>query len=123
MHVRCETFCGLALIIFLRFITFVLPDLVQPTMHFNATIMTRNEEIRQAVANYKRMFPLNNINKFTFIDGAEWADKTMLDNACRWLEDNVGEYIITKQRGIEDVYIRYDIDALLRDFRKAILEK
>lgn len=37
--------------------------------------MTRKEEIKQAVNNYKNHFPDGFINEFVYIDGAEWADE------------------------------------------------
>lgn len=30
-----------------------------------------------------------------FIQGAEWADKTMIDKACQWLKENL-PYIVCK---------------------------
>lgn len=32
------------------------------------------------------------------ITGAEWADKTMLDNVCRWLDMNLNDYITEGNR-------------------------
>lgn len=48
--------------------------------------MTRREEIIQAANNYKTHFPDGFINEFIYIDGAEWADRTMLDKVCEWLK-------------------------------------
>lgn len=43
--------------------------------------------------------------------GAKWADKTMIDKACRWLD--------------QQLFIKYDSDEVTRfinDFRKAMEE-
>lgn len=43
--------------------------------------MTRREEIKQkALSKYPQ--GTNRYNKF--IEGAKWADKTMIDKACEW---------------------------------------
>lgn len=62
--------------------------------------MTREEEIRQASIEYtyknkpmcigggafsKIMDEMN--RNHSFEEGAKWADKTMLDRACEWLEN------------------------------------
>lgn len=69
--------------------------------------MTREEQISREATKYaernitaiRNMLP--SINAMTsFVNGARWADKTMLDKACEWLErfaynsvitDNIGE--------------------------------
>lgn len=51
----------------------------------------------------------------SFRCGAQWADKTMIDKACKWLSENISNYI--------DVYVSdYSIyeDELIEDFRKAM---
>lgn len=51
--------------------------------------MTREEEIIEASKEYS----LNRFNirpdvvQDCFIEGAKWADKTMIEKACKWLED------------------------------------
>ncbi len=35
-----------------------------------------------------------------FIEGAEWADKTMIDKAVEWLENNWREYVYQDGDGI-----------------------
>lgn len=48
----------------------------------------------------------------TFYHGAKWADKTMLDKACEWLNDNIDlehDYPNSKEE-------------LVNDFRKAMEE-
>ena len=51
-----------------------------------------------------------------FIEGAKYADKTMLDRACEWLEQYQGDY---------DLYDAWNGDyvsfkSLIIDFRKAM---
>ena len=57
-----------------------------------------------------------NRNK-SFEEGAKWADKTMIDKACKWLSENVFDYV--------DAYVfDYSVyeDELVKDFRKAMGE-
>ena len=52
--------------------------------------MTRKEEIKQkALSKYPQ--GTNRYNKF--IEGAKWADKTMIDKATQWLFENVYDYL------------------------------
>lgn len=45
--------------------------------------MTRKEEIKQkALSKYPQ--GTNRYNKF--IEGAEWANKTMIEKACEWIK-------------------------------------
>jgi hypothetical protein len=60
--------------------------------------MTRKEEIRQEahrkypyVGGTKGMICENSIP--IFIQGAEWADKTMIEKATQWLFENVYDYL------------------------------
>ena len=52
-----------------------------------------------------------------FIEGAEWADKTMINKACKWIEciDFEMEYHYS-----EDGYTFFDADKFIEDFRKAM---
>jgi hypothetical protein len=50
--------------------------------------MKREEEINIAAKNkypYIKGLPQSSSHQAIFIEGAEWADKTMLDRACEWL--------------------------------------
>ena len=67
--------------------------------------MTREEEIIKASQMYA------SYQQKPFLDGARWADKTMIDKACEWLEVNVPNYF-----GHSEVY------PYLKDFRKAMEE-
>lgn len=50
----------------------------------------------------------------SFVHGAEWADETMIDKACSWLECNISHYV-TYDGEIE-------LQELIDDFRKEIVE-
>ena len=52
--------------------------------------MTRREEIKQKVLS-KYPQGTNRYNKF--IEGAKWADKTMIEKATQWLFENVYDYL------------------------------
>ena len=58
--------------------------------------MTRREEIEQQAS--LTVFPWDDVreqSKFEdgFIQGALWADKTMIDKATQWLFENVYDYL------------------------------
>ena len=58
--------------------------------------MTRREEIMQQAE--ITVFPWDDIReqvKFEdgFIEGAKWADKTMVEKATQWLFENVYDYL------------------------------
>lgn len=60
--------------------------------------MTREEEIRQVAINHicddtEQLLVL-------FEEGAKWADKTMIDKACEWLENNFVCFLQGAKRGI-----------------------
>lgn len=78
--------------------------------------MTREEEIRQEIdiqlagsfGNYSEGYEEG------FIEAAKWADKTMIDKACEWLDNiNTDNYMDS------GVFQMYD---LINDFRKAMGE-
>ena len=59
--------------------------------------MKRNEQIEKAATEYihsDAVSPMNMQLAFgDFINGAEWADKTMIDKARQWLFENVYDYL------------------------------
>ena len=81
--------------------------------------MTRREEIEKAATDYinsDAVSPMNMQLAFgDFINGAEWADKTMIEKARQWLLRNAKDYVSTYfDEGIlQDKW-------LLKDFRKAM---
>ena len=56
--------------------------------------MTRKEEIEQEAKNYCKgdTFGDSCMEKPAFVTGAQWADKTMIEKASRWLKDNVNHF-------------------------------
>lgn len=65
--------------------------------------MKREEEINIAAKNkypYIKGLPQTSAHQAIFVEGAEWADKTMLDRACEWLEN--GGYFVNSNETIED---------------------
>lgn len=86
--------------------------------------MTRIEEIEKASKEYRESreecgvkdpILLDEVDDAHFM-GAIWADKTMLDKACKWLEENAGSYLLYP-------FCEYDKGSLIEDFRKAMEEK
>ena len=63
--------------------------------------MTRREEITQTAKNeypYIKGLPQSTSHQAIFIEAAEWADKTMIDKACKWITEHIdipyeGEFI------------------------------
>lgn len=81
--------------------------------------MTRREEIEQQAS--LTVFPWDDAreqSKFEdgFIEGAKWADKTMIDKACEWITNNWREYVYQDGDGI--VHFGH----WENDFRKAMEE-
>ena len=70
--------------------------------------MTRKKEIEQAmkesvaetiyVGGWGMTSQATDLLECAFTKGAEWADTTMLDKVCKWLEENV-EYAVMKKNG------------------------
>lgn len=84
--------------------------------------MTRREEIEQQAS--LTVFPWDEPqeqNKFQdgFIEGAKWADKTMIEKAIDWLEDI--DYVMQYQYS-EDGCTFFNKDKFIKDFRKAMEE-
>ena len=77
--------------------------------------MTREEQIKEAA--YKRYCNSSsitfNLMRGCFEDGAKWADKTMIEKACEWLQDNLASFWQCK--------IYNDI-AFVNDFKQAMEE-
>ena len=78
--------------------------------------MIRQEELSKAAdkftANKKHY-----VERCRWIDGAEWADKTMIDKACEWLFAHLTLFIaFFNGVNVSDV----DRDIFIREFRKAM---
>lgn len=90
--------------------------------------MTREEEIRQASIDYQLSTNPRaiggdafadfarkmNVNS-SFIAGAKWADKTMVENACEWLEEFTIDYV-------NDTKLGFYKKEFIEDFKKAMEE-
>ena len=85
--------------------------------------MSREEEIiQEANTQYGVNHPFIDIARESFIEGAQWADKTMIDKACQWLNN---EFLQEKDRdGYPNVESRscISVEELIQDFRKAMEE-
>lgn len=81
--------------------------------------MTRDEEIRNKAVNEQKLLMESMDYRAGFISGAKWADGTMIDRVCKWLENNVNNYIIT------DDYlgkVQLKISSIMFDDLKKIME-
>lgn len=78
--------------------------------------MTRKEEIETAWL--ARYFQSNHrYDEKTFREAVEWADKTMIEKAYKWIKENFENYVGVD---VSEYYI-YD-DAFADDFLKAMEE-
>ena len=94
--------------------------------------MKRKDEIRQAKSKYAEENPIYewveceedyflNEEKVSVIfeAGAEWADKTMIEKACKWLEENADKYVYREYDEWDDQYdAKYNKDKMIKAFRK-----
>ena len=78
--------------------------------------MTRKEEIEQAAHNYALYFPKDYVKENDYIAGSEWADKTLLDKVCEWLEDNIYDYLYIN-RDFNEADYKHEF---IEDLRKAV---
>ena len=87
--------------------------------------MTREKKIAVAFDDYSDAIGLSTFGDFDYIDiqeaykeGAEWADETMIEKACKWLEQHQEDYnMYDAWRGD---YVNFK--SLIIDFRKAMEE-
>ena len=79
--------------------------------------MTRKEEIARASKDYHiKRHPNFTFGEYlAFIDGAQWADRTMIEKACEWLHTAL---YLDHERSIEHRYAT--LEDLLNDFRNAM---
>jgi len=82
--------------------------------------MKREEEIKQEA--YRRycndQSVTFNIQCLCFESGAQWADKTMIDKACEWLEKHVEDFM-PPTNSLHD----YNTCELIHFFKKAMKEQ
>ena len=72
--------------------------------------MTRSEEIEQQAS--LTVFPWDDVreqSKFEdgFIEGAKWADKTMIEKATQWLFENVYDYLNSEDQERVESFRKY----------------
>jgi hypothetical protein len=70
-------------------------------------------------SNYFEPTPYCNPHIDAFEAGAKWADKTMIEKACKWLEQHKEDY--NKYDAWRGDYV--DFKSLIIDFRKAMLHE
>lgn len=51
--------------------------------------MEREKQARQAIIDWQYDGSEPETFEVGFLEGVKWADKTMIDKACEWLEDKV----------------------------------
>ena len=80
--------------------------------------MTREEHIYEASKAYSEYEYDQTNYENGFINGAKWADETMIEKACKWLEQHQEDYnMYDAWRGD---YVNFQ--SLIIDFRKAMEE-
>ena len=84
--------------------------------------MKREEEIRKQALKYGEPEYLlqtpNILGEQGFMQGAKWADETMIEKACAWLEQHKEDY--NKYDAWRGEYV--DFNALITDFKKKMEE-
>lgn len=58
--------------------------------------MKREEEIKQEMSKIAGTHPdwnKNDCMRMGFYEGAKWADRTMIDKACDWIQMNAMKYV------------------------------
>lgn len=81
----------------------------------------RWEEIRQEQRETNRD---NSVDYYIgFLNGAVWADVTILDKVAEWLDNNAFEYVQTETVGINGIYKGFDSERMITDLKKAIEER
>ena len=82
--------------------------------------MTREEQIIEEAQKHG----LNCMSRINyqdgFIEGAKWADKTMIDKACEWLRANIDLYADTRRSLFSNYQEVYLTDNFETEFRKAM---
>lgn len=69
------------------------------------------EQVKGAEKLYGYKYSIEDV-ECACLSGAEWADKTMLDKVCKWLEENTPNYI--------NYFIEHDFPVFIDDFKKAM---
>lgn len=87
--------------------------------------MTREEQIEQAAEDFAGINYdvetesdsfYHHVQKESFMTGAEWADKTIVDNICEWLNNNLTEENYLEFD--EDGFLSINKENIINDIRK-----
>ena len=87
--------------------------------------MTRQEEIIETakfIYSPSSGIPQSLPMRVGFIEGAKWADKTMIEKACKWLKENidlVAMDTVNARSGYHEIVMMNDFE---RKFREAMEE-
>lgn len=87
--------------------------------------MTREEEIIETakfIYSPSSGIPQSLPMRVGFIEGAKWADKTMIEKACKWLKENidlVAMDTVNARSGYHEIVMMNDFE---RKFREAMEE-
>lgn len=97
--------------------------------------MTREEQIRQAGIEYTLSTRpmcigggafseiVDEMNRnYAFEEGAKWADKTIIDKACKWMRE---EFYTSKDRDGHNILVSAswdNVEELINDFEKQMEE-
>ena len=77
---------------------------------------TREEEIRQMAKSYTQVIydSLDDFSDITdaYVDGAKWADETMIDKACEWISQSYTSGVLDWK----------NCDSIIENFKKAMEE-
>ena len=75
--------------------------------------MTREKEIRQYLK--ERNIPITSLEANSIIEGAKWADRTLIEKACDWIQMDAMKYV----NSIGGC-MYFDVINSTKDFKKAM---
>jgi hypothetical protein len=85
--------------------------------------MTREEEIEQRAFVYYETCSDEDIAKSKgFIDGAKWADKTMIEKVCKYLRTHLWQSIDDDNDPIVESVQNITLDNFIKDFKRYLDE-
>lgn len=87
---------------------------------------TREEEISQMAKSYTQVI-YGNLDDFSditdaYVDGAKWADETIIEKACEWIKENIDTYakvVINPKSHYPKIVM---CDSFEKSFKKAMEE-
>lgn len=83
--------------------------------------MTREEQMWKTVE--QEHGELSRREAFITLSAMEWADKTMIEKACKWLRANIDLYADTRRSFSSNYQEVYLTDNFETEFRKAMEEE